>query len=289
MKQFMFAAALFITLGVTAQSYKPAVKLNTGKKYTVTTAVKGTMSQEVMGQSMEIPMEVSVTSLLEVKKAEAKQFQLSSTTTHVVMTMNAMGQELNFDSDKKEDMEGQLGSTAGASINKPTLFSVDNLGKLIEGSVVKSTNPEKEAGGSNPLMGMMNIDAISDGIPALNPFINNNEIKVGNNFTDSSTAADGKNKKSTTYTLVEIKDGQAKFAIDGTASETRETEVQGMQMHMVTSTKTTGDMWVNTVTGLITKSVLNAVLSGTVEVAGMSIPITGNTAVTTTITETENK
>ena len=287
MKHFLFAFTLLTGLNLAAQTYKPSVNLTAGKKYTITTAVKGNMSQEVMGQTMDIPMDVSTTSLLEVKKAGGKEFQLSNTTKRIVMSMNAMGQEMNFDSDKKEDMEGQLGPTAGASINKPTLFSINSFGKLIEGSVLKSTNPEKEAASGNPLMGMMDMNAISEGMPALNPFINDHELKAGDSFTDSSTSADGKNKKSTTYTLVEIKDGLAKFAIAGTASETKETELQGMQMQINTSTKTTGEMWVNTVTGLMASSAVTAVVAGTVDISGMSIPISGNTTVTTAITEAE--
>ncbi len=287
MKHILSVLALLTVLNITAQSYKPAVILSTGKKFTVITSVKGNMSQELMGQTMDIPMDVIMRSLLEVKKAEGKEYQLSSTVNHVVMSMSMMGQDMNYDSDKKEDREGQIGQAVAETIDKPTLFTINSYGKLKEGSIVKSASPEKDAAGGNPIMAMLNMDENAAASPALTPFINDSEMKVGDSFTDSSISSNGKDKKSTTYTLLEVKEGQAKFAIAGTATATKEMEMQGMQTVSITTTKTTGEFWVNIATGLLAKSVTNAAITGTIEVAGMSIPVSGNNTVTTSVTEAE--
>jgi hypothetical protein len=287
MKKLFFAFLLFTAAVASAQTYKPAVGLSTGKKYTVVTAVKGNVSQEVMGQTMDIPMDITMKSLLEVKKIEGKEYQLSSTVNHIVMSMSMMGQDINYDSDKKEDREGQMGQAMSGTLDKSTLFTINHYGSLKKGSILKSASPEKDAVGSNPIMGMLNMDENAEVSPVLTPFVSDNEIKVGESFTDSSTSADGKDKKTTTYTLAEVKEGLAKFTISGTASATKEMEMQGMQTVSNTNTKTTGEMWVNITTGLLSKSVTNATITGTVEVAGMSIPITGNNTITTSVTETE--
>lgn len=287
MKCLLSAFALLTVINVTAQTYKPAVSLTAGKKFTVSTTVKGNMSQEVMGQTMDIPMDVSMKSLLEVKKAEGNEYQLSSTVYNIVMSMSMMGQDMNYDSDKKADREGPLGQAMAGEIDKSTLFTINSFGKLKEGSIVKSASPEKDAAGENPLLAMVNMDGNAEASLALTPFINDNAMKAGDSFTDSSTSANGKDKKSTTYTLVEVKEGMAKFIISGNATATKEIEMQGMQTVSNTTTKTTGELWVNTATGLLSKSVLIAAITGTIEVAGMSIPLTGSNTVTTLVTAAE--
>jgi Family of unknown function (DUF6263) len=285
MKYLLLSAALFITVSITAQSYKPAVHLTAGKKYTVTNTTKGNMSQEVMGQSMEIPVDVTLTSLLEVKKVEGNEYQLSSTTNRMVMSMSMMGQDINFDSDKKEDREGQMGQATGDVIGKPTLFTINGFGKIKEGSIIKSTNPEKETQGGNMMMGIINMDAGAQTSQAVNLFVSDAELKVGDSYTDSSTSANGKDKKSTVYTLVEVKDGLAKFTLTGTAEAVNEMEMQGMQTVSTTTTKTTGEMWITVSTGLLAKMIQNSVITGTIDVAGMSIPMSGKNTIAIAVTE----
>lgn len=274
---------MIVSTCAAAQTYKPAVKLETGKKYIVLIVAKGNMSQELMGQSMEIPVEMTTTSLLEVKKGDGKTYDLSSTTSHLVLNMSMMGQSLNYDSDKKEDQEGQIGQMMGGAVNKPASFSVNSFGKIIEGSIKKTESPEKEAPGAGIMMGMMKMGGEEELSPAVNLFASDAAMKLGDSFTDSSTASNGKDKRSITYTLAEITDTAVKFTINGTAAATSETEMQGMQTVSNTTTKTTGEMWISTVTGLLAKKVLNMNITGTVEVAGMSIPLTGTNAVTITV------
>lgn len=285
MKQVLLAAALLVVTGIAAQTYKPAVNLTQGKKYIITNVTKGSLSQELMGQSMEIPMDVAITSSLEVKKAEGKEYQLSSTTDRIVMSMSMMGRDINYDSDKKEEQQGEMGQAMGDATGKPTSFVVNEYGKVKEGSIVKSTSPEKEAPGGNMMLGMMKMDEANETSQAINLFTSNAEIKVGDSFTDSSTSANGKDKKSTTYTLTEIKDGAAKFTITGTAAVSNEMEMQGMQTVSNTNTKTTGEMWVDVTTGLLSKKTLNMTITGTIEVAGMAIPLSGTNTVTISVTE----
>ena len=238
-----------------------------------------------MAQSMEVPMDITTTSVLEVKAKEKNTSQLSSTTKHIVMHMSMMGQDMNYDSDKKEDRDGQLGQMLGNDIGMPVVFSVNNFGKLVEGSIVKKGSPERDAPGGNMMMSMLNVNNGTETSPAVDIFINDTEMKPGDSFTDSSSSADGKNKNSTTYTLAEIKDGLAKFTIAGTAKVNSEMEMQGMQTVTATDTKISGEMYISLATGLLAKKVQNMAVTGTIEVAGMSIPVSGTTTVTITVSE----
>ena len=285
MKQLMIAALVSASFYTNAQTFKPAVNLIAGKKYIITNVTNGSMAQEMGGQSMEIPMDVTTTSMLEVKTKEKNTCQLSSTTKHIVMHMSMMGQDMNYDSDKKEDRDGQIGQMLGNDIGVPVVFSVNNYGKLIEGSIVKKGSPERDAPGGNMMMSMLNVNSGTETSPAVDIFINDSEMKPGDSFTDSSSSADGKNKNSTTYTLAEIKDGLVKFTITGTAKVNSEMEMQGMQTLTVSESKITGEMFISTATGLLAKKVQNMTVTGTIEVLGMNIPISGTTTVTISVSE----
>jgi Family of unknown function (DUF6263) len=282
--RFLILFTVVCATAVQAQSFKPVLKLTTGKQYTITETSKGNISQEVMGQTMDIPMEVNTTFTLLVKNTTSNNSELSNTTSHLVLSMNAMGQDVKFDSDKKEDLEGDIGKNAAGMIGKETLFKVNNFGRVIEGSIIK---PQGGAAGaaSNPMMGMMNMGDGAQTSSAINLFVGDREIKVGDSYIDSSASADGKEKKQMTYTLVGIEKDSVKFAISGKTSLSKEIEAQGMQMTTNMNTQITGSMIVNPATGLLLKKILTSVIDGSVDVQGMSIPVTGTNTVVITVVE----
>jgi len=48
----------------------------------------------------------------------------------MIIKGNAMGQEMNFDSDKKEDMDGQVGQALKGHIGTAQEIQVDKQGKV---------------------------------------------------------------------------------------------------------------------------------------------------------------
>ncbi|MBL0146542.1 MAG: hypothetical protein IPP48_13195 [Chitinophagaceae bacterium] len=277
--------ALVLTIGATAQSYIPAVKLTAGKKYEVVTLVDGKMTQDAMGQTMEIPMNISTTSALSIIGASDKGYSTEYVANKVVLSMSAMGQDINYDSDKKEDREGQLGSSINKMIGATTKFTVDAKGNIIKESVVKPVEDKKEDDNSD-MMGMMmkNLGLGNAGAcPVFDLFTNVTEIKVGDSFVDSTSTKtpDDKTKTSTTYTLKEIKDGIAFFTFTGTIDIEKKVEQMGMEMNVTSNAKVNGDMQIDVATGLLVKKVSVSESTGSVDVQGMSIPTTGK--VTSTI------
>lgn len=287
MKKLFLAAAVLISMHGLAQSFTPVVKLTAGKRYMVNTTNKGSISQEAMGQTMEIPMDVSIYSTLEVKAANTEGAQLSSTTSRLTLSVSMMGQDMNYDSDKKEDRDGQMGEALNDQINQTVTFKIDPGGKVISSTVVKPAIPKNDAATSNPMLSMLGLSETALGLsPAVNLFNSGAEIKVGSSFTDDNgTSADGKIKTAITYTLAEIKDGIASFTLSGTSIVVKEVDMQGMQGTVNTSSKLTGEMLVDAVTGLLIKKTVSSSISGNTEIAGMSIPQSGTMVVTVTVTE----
>lgn len=286
MKKFFLAASVLFSVHLLAQSYTPSVQLTAGKKYSVISSNKGSISQEVMGQTMEIPMDVVTYSTLEVKAVTPEGTLLSSTTSKITLSVNMMGQEINYDSDKKEDREGQIGEAMKGQLNQTVTCKVDGTGKIIAGSMVKPAVPSGEVT-SNPMLTMLGLSENDLGIsPAVNLFNTAAEIKPGASFTDTNgSSADGKLKTSLTYTLAEIKDGIARFTIIGTNTLVKEMEMQGTTANVNTLSKFTGEMMVEVATGLLVKKILHSAITGTTEVAGMTIPQTGAMELTVAVTE----
>jgi hypothetical protein len=127
--------------------------------------------------------------------------------------------------------------------------------------------------------GMLNLGDETEPSLAVNLFETDAAMSIGDSFVVKNNSADGKIKKAATYTLAELKDGIAKFNIAGTDSVTNEMEMQGMQIVSSNYSKFTGEMLVNAATGLLVKKTLNLTISGSADVAGMSIPISGSSVI----------
>jgi hypothetical protein len=285
-KIFISSLALTLTLGLSAQSYTPAVKLEAGKQYTVTTITKSSMTQEAMGQTMEIPIDATNKATLTIKAASDKGYESTYITDRVQFAANMMGQDMNYDSDKKDDKDGPMGKTMNKLVGKETSFVVNGAGNIIKETIVKQTQEKSDEEGPDMMTGMMGIGmSEASTCPVFNLFVNNTELKIGDSFVDSSTVndKDGSTKTSTTYILKEIKNGKSIFTLNGQVAISKKMEMQGMEMTTTTASKSTGDMIVDVATGLLNSKSIVTETTGSVDVQGMSIPITGKTTTTITV------
>ena len=279
-KFFISSLALTLTLGLAAQSYTPAVKLEAGKQYTVTTITKSNMTQEAMGQTMEIPIDATNKATLTIKAASDKGYESTYITDRVQFAANMMGQDMNYDSDKKDDKDSPMGKTMNKLVGKETSFVVNGAGNIIKETIVKQTQEKSDEEGPDMMTGMMGMGmSEASTCPVFNLFVNNTELKIGDSFIDSSTVndKDGSTKTSTTYILKEIKDGKSIFTLNGQVAISKKMEMQGMEMTTTTASKSTGDMIVDVATGLLVSKSIVTETTGNVDVQGMSIPITGKT------------
>ena len=279
-KFFISSLALTLTLGLAAQSYTPAVKLEAGKQYTVTTITKSNMTQEAMGQTMEIPIDATNKATLTIKAASDKGYESTYITDRVQFAANMMGQDMNYDSDKKDDKDGPMGKTMNKLVGKETSFVVNGAGNIIKETIVKQTQEKSDEEGPDMMTGMMGIGmSEASTCPVFNLFVNNTELKIGDSFVDSSTVndKDGSTKTSTTYILKEIKNGKSIFTLNGQVAISKKMEMQGMEITTTTASKSTGDMIVDVATGLLVSKSIVTETTGNVDVQGMSIPITGKT------------
>lgn len=96
--------------------------------------------------------------------------------------------------------------------------------------------------------------------------------KTGFSWTDSSSGNGV--KKSTVYTLKEIKGNETIVTISGVLDTDTKMEMQGMEIATKTNGKITGEQVVDSKTGVIKQRTTNVEASGNVQVMGQEMPIT---------------
>ena len=281
MKKFLLVALVFSTIMASAQTVTRKIGLTKGQQLEQQSHVKMNMTQEMMGQSMEIKMESDITNLVEVKNAASNTYEVANTIKKVLMNMNAMGQDMKFDSDKKEDMDGQLGQAFKGKIGVPREFTVNNEG-IITSLKNKSEQKNEAAGGM--MGGMMTMgDSEEKEGAAFNSLANipAKGVKIGESWSDSTSDENG--KTFTTYTLKEVNGGNGVVTLSSNSAISRELEQQGMTMQMEMKGTTTGEYTFDVATGIVKSRKATTKAAGTIDVAGQSVHVNIETTVSSTI------
>lgn len=252
------------------------INLKKGQQYRVETSTKMTSSSEAMGQTMESNIESAITNLYEILGTGNKTTDLQSTITRLVVASTALGQEIKYDSDKK-DNDGPLAGMLSNMINKAKNITIDAKGKI-------SSQDEDNGTGLS-------------GIAVSNPFTTElfipaligKKLKAGESFTDITTNSKDKynRRDSGTYMINSIDDGVALISYSGTQVVSNVMEQMGMEMTSTSNNKVVGVIHMDIKTGLVlvNASVTDSNIS--IEAGGMTIPSTGKTTTTITIKQVQ--
>jgi len=267
------AVAICVSTATFAQNNN-VVNLKKGQKYVVENKITTTSSTEMQGQSMEANADVSSIYNIEVKDVVDNNYNLSNMVTSVKMNMSQMGQEMNFDSDKKEDADGPIGTALKEYINQPKNIVMDKTGKII------SNKEDTSAQGNMIAKQLGNFEATGYGADMAFESLPKN-IKVGstwNNKTDNDGVS-----KTTTYTVTAINGNIATIALNGTITSDTKMENQGMEITTKTNGKFTGEEKVDIKTGVLQSSTSTVDASGIIGVMGQELPTTSKIISTTTV------
>ena len=280
MKKLIAGVLCLITITVSAQTVSKKVNLPKGEQHEQLSKVDMMITQEMMGQTMEIKMVSDITSLLEFKDAAASSFTVANTVKRVLMNMTAGGQEVKFDSDKKEDLDGEIGKGYKDQIGKTREYTLNKDGVITEVKGDTSTDKMSDNMFGSLMSGAAQGEKKGQNFNALANLPGGN-VKVGDTWTDSS-AADG-SKAITKYTLKQVNGSDGVVSMTGDLKISREIEQQGMTMQMDMSGITSGEYTFDVATGLIKSRKATTKANGTVDVMGQTIPMTLETTVTSTV------
>ena len=212
---------------------------------------------------------------IEVKDVTDAGYSLSNTLKSLKSSTSQMGQEMTFDSEKKEDMEGPVGSALASSIHVPMPVMITK-----KGDVVPDKNAKKSDDKSMITRSIATYEATGYGsqmaflaIPA--------NAKVGDTWSANHDTKDS--KITTNYTVKEINGDVVTLSIAGTTSNDVTMENNGMELEIKTSGKFTGEEKVNSKTGVVQSSTTVTDASGTVGAMGQEFPSTTKVTTTTTV------
>ena len=99
-------------------------------------------------------------------------------------------------------------------------------------------------------------------------------------WTDSSNADGIKTTK--TYILKSIKGNEGIVTLLGVINGTKKLEMQGMELNAIISGKVDGQIIVDISTGIVKKNNSVTEMTNSMEIMGMSIPVTGKIIASTT-------
>lgn len=261
--------SLTATLSFSQSSGK--LNLQKGQKLDVTTKSSSTITQEMMGQVIEITADVNSLNAVAVNDIASGNYDLTNTLLHIDFNASAMGRDMSYNSDKKEDRDGEMGASFKDLLNSPKKFTLTANGKLQSMEKKKS---EQDA----MMMGMS-----GDPSKAIETtFLILPNTQTGFSWTDSST--EGITKKTMTYTVREIKDKDAIIDIKGVINTSGTNEVMGNEVKVSTKGTAVGDQTLDLETGIVKDYNLTVESKGTSEIMGQEIPISSKVITKTTVT-----
>lgn len=244
------------------------LKLAKGQKFQTTTITKTAMNQQMMGQSIEMNTDITAIDEIEVAGVNEKNITLNKTAKQLKSSFSGMGQSMDFDSNKPEDMNGPVGSQMKGIINTPLSFVLTLSGTIAEAPKMPG----------NGMMNMAGDVAKGEAMPGFIALPAN--MKAGDNF--SVIGADGDNKTTANYTVVSVNGKEVELKMNISANKTNTVNQMGMDMLMTLKMTTTGSATVDVATGLILSATTEMTTDGTISVMGQSVPMTVKT--TNTIT-----
>jgi hypothetical protein len=253
MKKIALISFCIAILFTNAQS----IKLENGKIIKITTNIVAVSESPMGGESTNT---ITTTNSIKINAIEDKIYKATSTITRMVMDGEMMGQSMKFDSDKKDDMDGQMGQMFGASINKPSDISIDKA----DGKITETSAEEKKESMMTSMGGESNAGGSAF-------FVISNNKKVGDKWTITLDNDGIKSVKN--YELQSLKENMATVSISSTNKGTTTKEANGMSMEMTIDNKATGTMIVDINTGLVKQINMNDETTGSMEMMGQSIPL----------------
>lgn len=275
MRLILLFSFFFITITAYAQKNETRVLLTKGQKL----LVKTSSSQEAdMGMGMEMKNNSSSSYNLVVLDADKENYTVTNTLTGLKISVDFMGQSTNYDSDKKDDVDSELGKSV-KNLNMPDTVLINNVNALI---TYKQKTDTATTDGSNPFESMFeslgnNEGRIVDELFLVIP----TGIKAGDKWYDSASTASVRSVKE--YELQSVENGIATIKTSFKVDNNSQVELQGMQVNISMTTQSTGTITTDTRTSIVSKRAAKAQINGSLELMGQTMNVTGSSTSTTTV------
>ncbi len=267
----LLAVAAMFTYSATIGQANNNLMLKKGQKYLVENKTSTNSTTEVQGQAMEVMVDATTSYEIEVTDNKDNTYSLSNTIKNVKMEMSQMGQEISFNSDKKEDLDGPIGIAMKEYINAPQKVTINMQGDIVKDAAKKSakaTSPlgDFETGGFGAALAFQALPK---------------DLKVGQTWKNTSN--ENGTKKNTTYTVKAMNGNLVTLTVSGDMDINSKMEQMGMEMTNIAKGTFTGEEVVDITTGVIQSQNMVINSDGNIEVMGQELPTSSKVTSTTTI------
>lgn len=250
------------------EASKEAIVLNNGQKIIVTSSSN---TDTDMGMGMQMKNSSLATNILQLISTNDTGYTISNTLTKMSISMDMMGQETNYDSEKEADKDSEIGKSIATKLNHTDTFSVNKITGLVNMKSIISSPEKEEKNPMTEIMGAMGVSAGKD--PSLEAafFIIPKDKKTGDSWSDSTIEKNIKTVRH--YTLQAINNDIATIAVKGSITGNGEAEVQGTSIAFTMTTKNTAEILVNVKSSLVNKMSNDADITMTMDMMGQTMPV----------------
>ena len=268
MKRLLLVSGFFsVSLVAFAQELMPwKLKLNPGEKIKSVTVSKTSIIQQVMDQTMEIKMDMQVADSIHVKSVQQGGYQINKKTTRLKLDMDMMNQHKVIDSDNAEDLQAEGGEKIKEKIDAVVEANVSEKAAIqVTGGSIKAD----EGGFANMMMTNNDSSAIAEYfLPSPNKVIKKGE-QWSSNISTASFSVE------TVYTFEGLEGSVAIISFTLKTKMTGISTSNNMEVKMKISTEGKGTIRLQTTNGIVVEKNVETNMTGSSEVMGMEIPITG--------------
>ncbi|MBC7508030.1 MAG: hypothetical protein H7320_04665 [Ferruginibacter sp.] len=270
MKKIIVVFLSVISFSSFSQTPGGKIVVKKGQHFVVESSTDGTVKQEMMGQSMEMKISSATKLSAEIKDSKDNKYTITQMVTAMKSSFSGMGQEKTFDSDKKEDMDGEAGAVYKDKFNVPKDVIITNEGKSIAGADTTKKNSKPD---DNPMAAIMDLmGGGQDNVTTVLFLVIPGGKKAGDTWQDSSVNEGVKMKR--TYTLNAIANKEAAVSINAVVDINKTMQVQGMDMNAVMTSKIISTVLVDVLSNIQKENKSTMEIIGTIDVMGQSVPIT---------------
>jgi hypothetical protein len=287
MKKIFLIGALAISTACLGQKVSNKLTFQKGQKYEITTVVDNVNTTEMMGQSMDMKMNMTTTRTLDVEAVNNNVATIESKVKRMQYNFEGMGQSQKFDSENEADMKGEGGKMAEKALKNKFSMKVDASGKILE-VTPDEDNPNKAdnaASGSmgGPMDGMMEgFDLPKTGTRIDLSILPATEVSKGSTWTDT-TSANGDEKRKAAYTVTGVTDSEVLIDYTEEVNATTTREQMGMEVNIERKDQSTGKITLDRKTGILKQQVVTTKTEATAEVMGQRMPVNATTTRTVTV------
>lgn len=286
-KYILFATPLLIALcGI--QKVSCQLKFEQGQSMEIIMNLKSTISQEAMGQVIDLNVGGTGTHTYKVTNTGPDNSTLHHETNRIQFSFEGMGQKRSFDTDNEKDRNSPEGKPIVDMLNRKFDMVVDTTGKVLKVIPEKLEVPEMDQ--RMKLISGMVKDVLDVVLPPQkdgNSFFKilpSRAIVKGDTWTESYENSSGKFNNN--YTLSDITDSTIVIDLKGVSNTSSKLEVMaGMELTTVLENKTTGQVILDRASGIIRSKTSTTESSGITEGMGQQTPITSKTSVVTTVSQ----